>query len=276
MQGSVDQTVGGDALPARVAPDRASARTGGRAWRLSWQTTVILSLLLMSAFFFAVNYVIFLDPGFTLKLVTLQLAFLPISVILITFFINRLIGAREKSARLAKLSVVIGLFFSEVGTSLLGHFRELDPNRAELAREIKLTSNWSDEDYARARRYVKSRDYSVEIEVERLAELRDFLVGKRESLMRLLENPSLLEHESFTDLLRAVFHLTDELAHRTDVTKLPESDYAHLAVDVKRAYSLLLTEWLAYMQNLRDSYPYFYSLAVRVNPLDPNASAEVV
>ena len=276
MEQSIDQTPDGQTLSPTAAPGRGSARTGVWTWQLSWQTTMILSLLGMSAFFFAINYVIFVDPAFTLKLVTLQLAFLPISVILITFFINRLIGARERSDRLAKLSMVIGVFFSEVGTSLLHLLLDFDADRGELVNEVRLTVGWTDEDYSRARRYLKSRDCNVEIDIGRLSELREFLVGKREFLMRLLENPSLLEHESFTDLLRAVFHLTDELVHRTDVAVLPPSDYAHLGIDIKRAYSLLLTEWLAYMQDLRDSYPYFYSLAIRVNPLDPDASPEVV
>jgi len=39
--------------------------------------------------------------------------------------------------------------------------------------------------------------------------------------LRLLENPVLLEHESFTELLRSVFHLSEELEQRDDFGKLP-------------------------------------------------------
>jgi len=85
----------------------------------------------------------------------------------------------------------------------------------------------------------------------------------------------LLEHESFTDLLWAVFHLTEELACRTNVKQLPDTDYAHLSGDIKRAYVLLISEWLAYMKHLKADYPYLFSLAVRTNPFDPNASVEV-
>lgn len=275
MQNSISQPAGG-MTPSGVAPEPAHARTTRRAWRVTWQTTTILLLLAASAFFFGINYLIFQDPHFTLKLLTLQLGFLPISVILITFFINRLIANRERATRLEKLSVVIGLFFSEAGTELLKRISEFDENRGELGEQLSLTSAWTDEDYAKARRYLKTCQHSVQIYRGDLVGLREFLVEKREFLMRLLENPSLLEHESFTSLLRAVFHLTDELAHRGDVTRLPAPDCAHLILDINRSYSLLLTEWLAYMQDLRDSYPYFYSLAVRINPLNPNASAEVI
>jgi hypothetical protein len=69
--------------------------------------------------------------------------------------------------------------------------------------------------------------------------------------------------------------LTDELAHRTDLRKLPDSDYEHLAGDIKRAYHQLLIQWLEYMKHLKRDYPYLFSLAMRTNPFDPNASIEV-
>jgi len=49
----------------------------------------------------------------------------------------------------------------------------------------------------------------------------------------------------------------------------------HLAHDVARAYSFLVREWLAYMKHLKDNYPYLFSLAIRTNPFDPQASAVV-
>ena len=94
-------------------------------------------------------------------------------------------------------------------------------------------------------------------------------------MLRLLANPNLLEHDSFTNLLWAVFHLTDELAHRKDVNTILDSDYVHLAGDVKRAYVLLISEWLDYMKHLKVNYPYLFSLAMRTNPFDPEAKPEV-
>lgn len=51
---------------------------------------------------------------------------------------------------------------------------------------------------------------------------------------------------SFSDLLRAVFHLTEELTARTDLAALPETDIAHLVSDTERAYVLMVHEWLDY------------------------------
>ncbi|MEW6528109.1 MAG: hypothetical protein AB1444_15750 [Spirochaetota bacterium] len=44
-----------------------------------------------------------------------------------------------------------------------------------------------------------------------LTGLKDFSYSHRNTMVRLLENPNLLEHDMFTDLLWAVFHLTEEL-----------------------------------------------------------------
>ena len=49
-------------------------------------------------------------------------------------------------------------------------------------------------------------------------------------MLRLLENPNLLEQEAFTEQLWAVFHLADELQYRIDLPHLSNSDYRSLAV----------------------------------------------
>lgn len=210
-----------------------------------------------------------------LRLLTLQLAFVPISVILITLFLNGLLVRREKLTRLAKMNMVIGAFFSEAGTTLLKSFSHFDPYRERISKDLIVTPEWSAQNFAHARMQARNYEYVIDIQQGNLEELRTFLMGKKEFLLRLLENPNLLEHESFTDLLWAIFHLAEELAWRADLGRLPAADYGHLANDTKRAYGLLVAEWIAYMQHLKDSYPYLYSLAVRTNPLDPNASPEI-
>ncbi|OPY65538.1 MAG: hypothetical protein A4E63_02935 [Syntrophorhabdus sp. PtaU1.Bin050] len=108
-----------------------------------------------------------------------------------------------------------------------------------------------------------------------LATLKDFLCGERDFLVRLLENPILLEHQSFTDLLRAVFHVTEELAYRDEVRNIPVTDRNHLANDIQRAYSLLVNQWLDYMKYLKSNYPFLFHLAMRTNPFDRTASITV-
>ncbi len=86
---------------------------------------------------------------------------------------------------------------------------------------------------------------------------------------------TLLEHESFTKLVRAIFHLRDELMHRERLAELPDTDRRHLAGDMERVYSLLARHWLMHMGYLKNNYPYLPSLAVRINPFDSGVSAVI-
>ncbi len=106
-----------------------------------------------------------------------------------------------------------------------------------------------------------------------MEELKTFLSHYKGFLLALLENPQLFEHDRFTDLLHAVFHLAEELTARERLIDLPATDYNHLSVDLTRVYSQLVIEWLEYMQHLKKKFPYLFSLSMRTNPFDTNASA---
>lgn len=81
----------------------------------------------------------------------------------------------------------------------------------------------------------------------------------------MLENSSLMEHDSFTDMLWAVFHVADELQTR-DLNHLSQADLAHLNEDILRAYRLLLLEWISTIRYLRTDYPYLYHIALKKSP----------
>jgi len=201
-----------------------------------------------------------------------DIAFVPIEVLLVTLIIHRLLGEREKRARLEKLNMVIGAFFSSVGTRLLTYFSDFDPELDRIREHLVVTDDWSEQEFLSVSQRLKNYDYKIDIHRVDLEELRSFLVEKRDLLLRLLENPTLLEHESFTELLRAVFHLSDELESRDDVKGLPDTDYEHLANDTRRAYVLLVREWVDYVKYLKNNYPYLFSLSMRMNPFDLEAS----
>jgi hypothetical protein len=186
-----------------------------------------------------------------------------------------MLNRREQKARIEKLNMVASLFFSEIGNRLLTYFVELDPEAASLRKELVVTSDWSAADFLKVSRLLKNYKYNIDIEKVPQEELKTFFGGKVDLLLRLLENPALLERETFTETIRAVFHFRDELLLRHDISQLPESDKKHLAGDMKRAYRLLALQWLDYMRHLKDSYPYLFSLAMRTNPFDLNASPVV-
>jgi hypothetical protein len=182
---------------------------------------------------------------------------------------------RQESFRRQKLHMVAGLYYSEMGTGLLRQFARMDPEIDSLRRILKISDNWTNDDFDKAKESLSKHSFSVDIQRGDLGVMRDYLQERADLLLRMLENPLLEEHGNFSDLLRAVFHLRDELVHRADLSGLPDSDQRHLEGDIVRIYRLLVIEWLAHMHYLKNKYGYLLSLAVRINPFDPGASAVV-
>jgi hypothetical protein len=240
--------------------------------RLNWQVLLGITLLVLSAIFYVIDYAIFRDARHLFMYLIGDTAFVFIEVLLVTLIIHSLLNERERRARLEKLNMVIGAFFSEVGTGLLTYLSDFDPKLDAIRKELIVTNDWSEQEFSQVSRRLRVYDYGVDVKRVDLRDLRSFLLGKRDFLLRLVENPTLLEHETFTVLLRAVFHLTEELANRDEVTGLPDADYQHLAGDIKRVYEKLVSEWLDYMRYLKGSYPFLFSLAMRTNPFDQSAS----
>lgn len=235
-----------------------------------------LLLVLLSVLVYALHYAVFRDAHHIFIYLLGDVGFLFIEVLLVTLIIHQVLSDREKRSMLKKLNMVIGAFFSEVGTPLLECFRDFDRNAEAISMRLVIDTKWSDEHFDQVRDALARHEYKIDSQIGDLAALRGFIVVKRAFLLRLLENPNLLEHEAFTELLWAVFHLAEELSHRSNVDDLPAPDYQHLSLDIKRASMLLTREWLSHMAHLKSDYPYLFSLAVRTNPFDPNASIEVV
>jgi hypothetical protein len=243
--------------------------------RLSWQVLLGIALIVFSGFVYFLHYLFFHDVHHIFIYLVGDIAFVFIEVLLVTLIIHRLLGEREKRAMLEKMNMVIGTFFSEVGTQLMRSLSKYDSRCGEIMKHLAATKDFDDEEFSSMSRNLKAYECAIEPKRKDFAALKKFLVSRRNFLLRLLENPNLLEHDSFTNLLWAVFHLTDELSHRGDFSKLPETDCQHLAGDIKRAYLLLLSEWVDYMKHLKSSYPYLFSLAMRTNPFDATATPEV-
>jgi voltage-gated potassium channel len=186
-----------------------------------------------------------------------------------------MLNRRERQARLEKLNVVIGAFYSEVGIPLLRTFTSAAPSPDAFCSDLAVSTSWTADDFARMRGLLSAHDYRVEVGEIDLWAMREFLLQRRGFMLSLLENPTLSEHETFTSILWAVFHLAEELSYRDNLAALPETDLAHLAGDMKRAYGFLGVQWLDYMEHLRGAYPYLFSLAMRTNPFDRNASPVV-
>lgn len=241
--------------------------------RLKWETKLGITLICSTALIYGLKFFIIGDEGGsnTLTYIFNALGFLPVNVLFVTLIINQLLAVRSKREKLQKMNMVIGIFFSEVGSTLLKHFSDADPHLDEIRGDLLIRDSWTDSEFDQIREELQGTEHTIMIQRIDLGDLRNFLIRHRDFLLRLLENPVLLEHATFTEALRAVFHLSEELESRDDIASLPEQDIAHLTIDIRRVYDQLTPEWVEYMRYLKSHYPYLFSLAMRKNPFDEHA-----
>ena len=231
--------------------------------------------LALSGVIYFVHYLIFRDVHHIFIYLVGDLAFLPIEVFLVVIVIERILARREKQAIRQKLNMVIGAFFSEVGTKLLHDIHGCFERGEEITHGLAVNQGWTHVDFKKAitfARALEAKPHCINIDLE---ELRAFLIQKRAFLLGLLENPNLLEHEQFSNLLWATFHLAEELEARPSVTALPETDLEHIAGDIKRMYGRLAVEWVTYVEHLQANYPFLFSLVVRTHPFQEHPSPVV-
>lgn len=243
--------------------------------RIGWQIRLGLLLVALSALLYLLHYVFFRDLHHILIYLVGDIAFVPVEVLLVTLIIHRLLSVREKRSMLNKLNMVIGMFFREMGTDLLESLARFDANATEIKGRLVVSKEWTKGTFREVSTHMQRHQPNIEIAQGDLETMREFLIARKGLLLRLMQNPNLLEHETFTDLLWAIFHLTDELAHRKELCGLPDSDRKHLAGDMERVYLRLIGQWTGYMKHLKEDYPYLFSLAMRTNPFDPEASVTV-
>lgn len=243
--------------------------------KLRWQIYLMIGLLSTSALIYGIQDVFFHDTYHAMYYLLLDLAYAPIQILVVTLLLDKLLRMREKQTMARRLNMVIGVFFTEVGSNLLGYFSKMDPEIESLRSTILENHEWNENSVKTVSQLMQSRAFHIQCATCELEDLRLFLLKKRKFLLNLLENQNLLEHDTFTELLWAVFHLAEELVHRERALDITEADKKHLEGDIKRAYKLLVLDWIQYMKHLKAHYPYLFSLALRINPFDPNARWEV-
>ena len=245
-------------------------------WK-QYKTIIILGAIFLplSALLYFIHYLIFQDAHHIFIYLLGDLALMPLEVFLVVVVIERLLEMREKREMLQKLNMVIGVFFSEVGTHLLGYLLPAIDHHNEIASHLNIRKTWDAKEFKKAIDYSRAFEGFVDPDKINLNELRGFLISKRPFLLSLMENPNLLENEQFTDVLWASFHLDEELECRGTCDGLPETDKQHIAGDIKRLYGYLVQEWLEHAQHLKGRYPYLYSLLLRTHPFQENRSPVV-
>ena len=229
---------------------------------MKYKSNIILFFILLSSsvVIYFVQNMIFDNPKQMLFLLLEDLAFLPIEVALVTFVIERLLKTADQQKNAKKINVIISTYFTEAGSSIMEAMSGFNRNNTDITQiieenEVRKISQ------KQAKKLIASLKYDIYADPGKLESLAAVLADKKIFLINLLENNSLFEHDSFTDMLWAVFHVADELQSRGDLKTLPVDVIDHLSNDLLRAYSAMVQEWIGYIFYLHAEYPFLYQSA---------------
>lgn len=231
-----------------------------------WKLKFAISLIILSIILHVIHYFIYQDIYYLTFYLLEDIAFIPIEVLIVSLLFHRILQQREYEETLEKLNMLIGLFFSEIGNELMIHFVNSGDNKEKLSMMCEDIDEWTDKQFQAKAQELLNTKYIIDIDKINAGTLRNFLCSKHDFLISIMQNPSLLEHESFTELLRVVFHLQDELYHYGE-DGYSKEDLEHLKIDMERVYPYLMYEWCNQMKHMKNNYPYLFSLALRNNPL---------
>lgn len=248
---------------------------------MNWKVKYGIILLIASILMYSFAFLFLNEPDKVFFYIVIDCAFIPLDVLVVVLVIEGVIENKEKEAILDKLDMILGAFFSELGNELLTHISKVNTYNGEIINQLKNIDTWNEKDFKNAYKYLKTNGVSFKVEIpksetkEFIMDLKELITEKRRFLIELLENPNIIEKDSFANLLLAIFHLDDELELRTDLDRITAEDFKHLLMDINRVYCSLTYQWVKYLEYLNKHYPYMSSLAIRTNPFNPESKVYI-
>ncbi|MBQ0079753.1 MAG: hypothetical protein KBS66_07690 [Eubacterium sp.] len=215
-------------------------------------TKVSIVLVVLSAVIYGLQLAIFHDPTTTVFYIFQDFAFLPISIALATLVVGYILEERDQRARMQKTRMLTSAFFTDLGRDLLIKLIGVTECTEELAQMME-------EEHSGKNTLKELEELNIKIHFDKffVAELKEMLEAHWNVMMVSSSNPMLLDHEEFTDMIWAIFHIRDEM-NRRDIDNLSTGNCRHLEGDAARVMELLLSNWIHHLDYVKAEYPYFY------------------
>lgn len=216
-----------------------------------------LGLILLSLILYYIHFRIFGQLNTTMYYTFLDICFIPLNILIVSLVFQQLIDNHARKEKLNKINMLVGLFFSEIGFSLMTEIVSGDISSSKIITSFS--------DLKIVEKSIKNHAHNLNIQLINCKKITELLINNKDLFISLISNENILEHEIFTDLLMSIIHLRDEILFRKD-KPLTSEDYIHLQGDLTRVYKAITIQWVYYLQHLRKYYPYLYNGAIQVNP----------
>ena len=205
---------------------------------------IVVLLICTSAVLYVLHYLIFRDLHHIGIFFLHDLAGMPLEVILVTLFFDKIIEKAHEEENQSKLSIIETLFFNESGGNMLRYLSTFDPNFSLLSDILAVRMDWKSIDYQSAKIHLE--DYSFRLDVEKV----DFFglhyhLDERHAYYRnILENPALTQSSEFTEMVMKIYLMWEELDCRTDLYNLDLHEKHYLGELLTEIYQELVEYWL--------------------------------
>ena len=205
---------------------------------------IVCLLLCTSAILYVLHYLIFRDLHHIGIFFLHELAGMPLEVILVSLFFDKLIEKTHEEENQSKLSIIETLFFNESGGNMLRYLSSFDPNFSQLASILSVRMDWKSIDYQAARLHLKDYPFHLVVEKVDFFGLHYHLDERHAYYRNILENPALTQSSEFTELVMKIYLMWEELDCRTDLYNLDLHEKHYLGELLTEIYEELAVYWL--------------------------------
>ena len=205
---------------------------------------IVIMLICSSALLYLLHYIIFRDAHHIGIFFLHDLAGMPLEVILVTLFFDRIIDKASEEENQSKLSIIETLFFNESGGHMLQYLTSFDPNSEKLSEIMHVNMSWKSSDYLNARKRLKAYSFHLDVEKVDFFGLHYHLNERHAYYRNILENPALTQSSEFTELVMKIYLMWEELDCRTDLYNLDLTEKHYLGELLTEIYEELVEYWL--------------------------------
>ena len=143
-------------------------------------------LIVTSAILYYIHFTIFKDFHHIALYFVEDLAFIPIEVIFVSLIIHKAIEDQEKEKIREKTNVLISVFFSEAGNSLLKALISSDDEIHRLKSIISENVHFSPKEIRLMKEGLSNHSYKLDLDGDDLCVIEDMMVSHKSFILNLI------------------------------------------------------------------------------------------
>lgn len=240
---------------------------------MNMKRTVLLGIMLFlfSVVLYFLNFLLYGDAHHLMEAFTEELAFMPVYVFITAVFAERMLSRSEKAEMSRRTNALVGTFYNEIGYDIVKKLIKFDSNSGTLNTKISIDGGLDPQKVKSIHRLAETYTYGAPKGKEDILEIGDLLSAKKDFMLIMMSNASLLEKDEFSELLLSVNHIHEALKTIDDISAIRDDLVDHFHSDIEKAYRSLIGVWVSYLSFIEKEDPYLYMLAIAKNPFKGEA-----